>query len=788
MLKKIILSVLVLLVIAAIGAWLWFRSTLPMLEGELEIAGLKEEVQVRYDDYGVPHIQAKNAEDAYMALGFVHAQDRLFQMEMLRRVASGRLSEVLGGKLLPVDKLFRTLGVNHAAEENARLLLSADTSDYQRAAHAYIRGLNAFISTGKAPIEFTLAGIPLTPFEDKDLFLVAGYMAFSFAEAMKVDPVIEKLQRRYPGYAEAAFGTPEENVRNTNRSRSWKDVQTADKIAAVISESLNRIPIPLLIGSNGWAISGRKTATGKPMLANDTHIGYAQPAVWYEASLEYPGFRFYGHHIAGIPFGVLGNNESIAWGITMFENDDMDFFQEEINPGNPMQIRRDSTWEDMAVRTETIRVKDSADVVLTVKSTRHGPVINGIHSEIGADEAPVSLWWSFLNQPATLINAFYDLNHAQDLTAARSAVSRINGPGLNIVYADTAGHIAWWAAARLPVRDQEKFGDSFRFLDGSQTRYDRVKWYPFEKNPQAIDPPWGYVHTGNNQPDTVDGIVYPGYYYPRDRAGRIEQLIRADDRWTAASVAQAQLDHISISAPGTARAMAELIPDAELAGILNGWDGNHDQNSVAPAVYYNLLSQIVHRAMGDEIGTGALKGLLATCMMRQQTEAFIRNDSTGWWDDVRTKERETRADILSASAKRTRELLEQHGGPESTDWTWGKIHHLKHNHPLGAVALLDRVFSVGPYPVSGGLEVVNNLMFSLDTTGVFPVTAGPALRKVHDLADATRSVTVSPSGQSGVLGSPHYDDQAKMFAEGKTRGMGVDGRRKTILKLVLAKP
>ncbi|MFM7194380.1 MAG: penicillin acylase family protein [Bacteroidota bacterium] len=785
--KIILLSLLSVVALAAIGGWLWFRSTAPDYSGTLQLEGLKEPVEVRFDDYGVPHIKAGNPADAYMALGFVHAQDRLFQMEMLRRLAGGRLAEILGKDLVKVDKLFRTLGLNQVAEKNATAMLSADTTAYQQAAHAYLRGVNAFISTGKKPIEFSLIGIPLTPFTDKDMFLVAGYMAFSFAEAMRVDPVFQQLHETYPGYLEEAFGTTAEAAAKANRSKSWKG-KTAGELSAVLHDALEKIPVPLLVGSNGWVIAGSRTASGKPILANDTHIGYAQPAVWYEAQIEYPGFSFYGHHIAGIPFGVLGNNDQCAWGITMFENDDMDFYQEKLNPENPSEIigcndPARKCLSKIESRMEEILVKDSAPVMLEVRRTIHGPVINGLVEGVDSARAPVSLWWSMLERPATLLKSFYDLNHAKGLEDAQQAVAGIAAPGLNIVYADTAGNIAWWAAAAIPVRNKEDQAVSRLFYQGDSEADLRMNYYPFEKNPQAVNPPWGYVHTGNNQPDSVDGILYPGYYYPVDRAGRIEQLLKEKSDWTPETVSAMQLDHVSITAPANAKEIASVIGPGPLADVLNEWDGAHGLDDAGPAVYYNLLAHIIWFGMGDEIGADGLRGLLMTSVMKEDYPQILKNDSTKWWDDVRTTERESRTDIFNKAAARALVVLERECGKGRDQWKWGKIHQLKHPHPLGSVELLDGLFSVGPYPVTGGNEVINNLMFDLDTTGVFQVKGGPALRKVHDLSDLSTGKTISPSGQSGVLSSRHYSDQAEQFATGKVRDMTMRFTAGTLLRL-----
>ena len=287
-LKKVLVLVLVVILLGTAGGYLWFRQSLPVYEGALTLEGLQEPVEVTYDEFGVPHIQAMNAHDAYYALGYVHAQDRLFQMEMLRRLAGGRLAEILGKDLVEVDKLFRTLGLNKWAEKNANEFIYNKKGADVDASLAYLNGINRYVAEGRKPIEFTLIGIPLTKFSPEDLFMTAGYMAFSFAEGLKVDPVIEMLETNYPGYAEEAFGSLSDNFNKTNKVKSFQGVplQVTQSLSYSLNKAIEKIPVPLLIGSNAWVLSGKLTSTGKPLLANDTHIGYAQPAVWYEAAIS----------------------------------------------------------------------------------------------------------------------------------------------------------------------------------------------------------------------------------------------------------------------------------------------------------------------------------------------------------------------------------------------------------------------------------------------------------------------------------------------------------------------
>jgi penicillin G amidase len=286
------------------------------------------------------------------------------------------------------------------------------------------------------------------------------------------------------------------------------------------------------------------------------------------------------------------------------------------------------------------------------------------------------------------------------------------------------------------------------------------------------------VYSTNNQPDSVEGVLYPGYYYPKARAGRVVEFLKQDPLWTVDDMKTIHLDVVSITHPEIAKEMADVLKPlnkveyAPLIKLLETWDGNHASADTGPSVFYNMLSQIMYATMSDEIGAAATKTILATSVSKNSFTTLLKNDNSPWWDNVRTNEvKETRTQIFEKSALSTLELLHKTCGSNPEEWTWGKIHTLTHAHPLAAVKPLDKFFNVGPYPVDGGSEVINNLSFSLDTTGYFPVTSGPALRKVMDFSNIETGETISPSGQSGNVMSAHYDDQGKMFASGKTRKM-----------------
>ncbi|HHL51831.1 MAG TPA: penicillin acylase family protein [Flammeovirgaceae bacterium] len=764
--KKIIIGLILLLIILFGGSYFYLQSTVPQYDGTLKLSGLHDTVTVKYDRYGIPHIYARNEEDAYFALGYVHAQERLFQMEMIRRVATGTLAEVFGPELLPTDKLFRTLGIAQKSQELTRHYEQMQ-HPYKKDAEAYLAGVNTFVASGPTPVEFSLTGMPKRPFTITDAFNTVGYMSFGFADGFRVDPILSKVAATLgKSYLQAMHV---HSVYDSARLRSYFQPQAIEQLTA-LQDILDQIPAPLLDGSNSWIVGRQRSATGYPLFENDTHIGFSQPSVWFEAHLEYPGTSLYGHYLAGFPFAILGHNRLAAWGMTMFENDDVDLYQEKANPDNSNQIWRKDHWLDLQVREETIAVKDGEPVKIKVRTSDHGPIINQVLLDSATTTQPVSVYWEYLHAGHDILAAIYALNYCRSMDDARAAAAAIHAPGLNIMYADTAGNIAWWAAARLAIRPPHV--NSKLLLDGASGDDDYLGYYDFSHNPQAENPPWGYVYSANNQPDTVKGVLYPGYYRPLDRAGRIARLLETRQQWTVADMQQMTADVTSDVAVLVAGEIADVLAQSNdgeitaLADLLAKWDGNHNPDQAEPTVYYTLLSWILYESMADELGYKGYRQLANSPVMKRSYLYFISLQDNPWWDNTTTANHESRQDIFAAAARRALTTLQQTTGSANAEgWQWRKVHTLTHGHPLGKVEALKPYFDVGPLVTPGGNEVINNMMFKLDTTGYFPVFAGPAVRTVIDLGQMSQAMSINPTGQSGHFLSPHYSDQAQMFVD-----------------------
>jgi len=789
-LKKIFLVILSLIIILAIALISYGYYLKPTYEGEQKLATIQKETIVYFDDFGVPHIYAKSQKDAMNALGYIHAQDRLWQMELMRRIAPGRLSEMFGPKVLKTDTFFAGLGIDENSEK-AIAKLDKNSQAYQLTL-AYIDGVNQYMEEGKTPIEFQILGIKKEKFTIKDVYNIFGYMAFSFAMAQKNDPLMTDIRDKLGDDYLKDFGLNGSLGITQIKSYDGKAIEYAE-ISKAVTDLLENAQVPAFIGSNSWVIAPNKTKNGKVIFANDPHIAFSQPCTWYEAHIVVPDYEIYGYYLAGTPFPLLGHNREYAYGLTMFENDDVDLFQEEENPNNKNQYKTANGFQNYKIRKEIIKVKDSSEVVLEVRETQHGPVMNDLLDGITSTK-PVAMYWVFTQQNNQMLEAIYSLSHSNNLNDFRKGVSLIAAPGLNIMYGDAKGNIAWNTSGKLYKLDNT-VNPNF-ILNGTNGIDDKKEFLDFSKNPHAINPSWNYVYSANNQTEAVDGYLYPGYYLPQDRAKRISGLLEPKNNWTKEDVGQMINDNTSSVTPTVAKSMISALDSKLLSSnekqaieILKKWNGSNNLKDLAPTIYNKLIYKYLKNTFQDELGEADFKMLLTTHIVKQIIEPQSKNENSVWWDDVVTKtKKETRGEILSKSFHEAIAALENQLGKDVNSWTWDRAHTLEHQHPLGQVAALRSVFNVGPFKVPGSTEVINNLFFDFTDSGEYAVKGGPSTRRVIDFSDIENSMSILPTGQSGNPFSKHYNDQAEMYNTGKFRKMKLNKEEiiKTSTKLVFS--
>ena len=791
-LKRFFLAVVIVLIILFGGVYLWLKSTAPKYSGNIDIKGLHNPVKVTFDKFGVPHIDAGDSHDAYMALGYVHAQERLFQMEMIRRVASGTLSEILGKDMVSTDKKLRNLEFYKMAKKSTDKFFKSNDKVYQKETRAYLAGVNAFIDKGSLPIEFTLMGFKPEHFTVQDVYATIGYMAFTFTSALTQDPAVSQVENKLGDKYLRLF-----NLDSTSIAAMHSQPDPVSELFPNFSEFQDYIPIPIWEGSNNWVVSKDRSKSGHPILANDTHIHYAQPSVWYEAVLNYPGQMISGYYIAGIPYAVVGNTGNHAWGVTIFPFDNMDLYKEKVNPDNSNQVWENDHWQNMIVDNQIIKVKDGEDVNYQIKSTRHGPVMNEAYPNmVQADGEPVTLWWALQHLDGTVIQALYYINNAQNIDEFKKGCSYIDLLGLNVLYADTDNNIAWWASGRLPKRPAHV--NSSTVLDGASGDDEVLGFYPFELNPQSVNPEDGMLETSNNQPPAVNGEIYPGYYSPGYRAARAKRLLNSQDKWSPEEMERIHLDNMSERDTMIAHLVLNTVNAEKFAGknavyaqaiaALQNWDGKSDVNSIGVTIYTKMLYYIAEQAMADELGSKSFKKSVSSNLVRSAFEKLFTNPDCIWWDNITTPEKETRKEAFRVGLDEAITSLQQQFGDDVNTWRWGKVHTLTHVHPIGRKEPFDKIFNVGPFEKGGTNEVIDKEGFNYNVTGIYPVKSGPALRFLIDMANPSQKLTIIPTGESGNFMSPHYADQAEMFVNGQYRTLVSDVTKIKDGKVLMLKP
>lgn len=758
---RILATLAVLLILMCGGAYLYLKSTVPQYSGDVEFPSLESTADVYFDDFGIPHIIAEQKIDAYKVLGYIHASERMYQIEMMRRVGSGTLSEVLGKDFIETDKLFRSLLPEAKFTAQAEKYKGDSLKAWHRQTQAYIEGINQWISEDHTVPEFLLLGLEPDSFTVNDIQAIAGYMAYSFGLAQRTDPLVNWIQENLgPEYLENSgidHYELEPYIPTT--------VGLEEPIYAIMQSSqklIDKIPLAQWHGSNSWVLSGLMTKSGMPLLCNDTHIGYSVPQSWYEAHLRVGDFEFYGNFLPGVPFAMVGHNDHMAWGLTMLEHDDMDLFAEEFDETGQSYLH-DGFWIGAQSREISIAVKDRPDTTVTIRHTHHGPIVNDMYEALPI-EPPLSLWWDYARFDNNLLHAFYKLNNCNSMEAAATAASMIHGPGLNLTYGDVDGNIAWWTCAK--IQDRNPGINSKLILDGTNKSHEPNGYYPFDKNPRSINPPWGFVYSANDQPGPIDSVFIPGYYKPNHRADQIKLLIHTRKDWTL----EKMKDMITnVDSPIDAALYGEICSISQVTDLPN-WNGEHETETVGPTIYYRALFHILRLAMEDELGEEKFETFLTTHWMKRSYALILQNENSPWWDNQETDTQESRDLIIKQALERSLDELKAELGPNMDDWAWETQHKLHMKHAFSeSVGPLARFLNSERVGVRGGHETINQSGFKLTGEKENEIRVGSQMRIICDLSDPRSSVSISPAGQSGHFLSPYYMDQFEMYCAGEFR-------------------
>ena len=791
--RVLLVLLVVVLVVGLLGFGYGFftvRRPWPRTNGKVRVDGLEAEVTVIRDRWGIPHVYASTAHDLFFAQGYVHAQDRFWQMEFWRRVGSGRLAEILGESGLETDRFLRTLGWHRTAAQELELL----DEEVRPVLEAYAEGVNAYVSThrGRLGLEFTVLGFNGVKFEPEPwtplhTLTWAKVMAWDLGDNMDDELLRAQIAARLGTPAVGALVPPYPGdypviVPHTLSGATLRAVpEAAFETHALGDGGGASASLRASLGSNSWAIAGSRTETGMPLLANDPHLGIQMPSIWYEIGLhcdpvgpECP-YNVVGASFASAPGVIIGHNDHIAWGVTNLGPDVQDLFIERVNPENPNQYEYEGKWVDMEIIREEIYVAGEEEpVVVNARVTRHGPIINDVAG--GTEEGwsfgwqPLALSWTAL-RPGTLMRSILLLDRAGNWEEFREALSYWDVPSQNFCYGDVEGNIGYQSPGRIPVRAA---GDGSSPVPGWTGEYEWVDTIPFNELPRALNPPEETIVTANN---AVVGPDYPHLltvdWDPGYRARRIVELIEADDSISIADVQVIQGDAIPVWAEdvlpyllvlpstgleeGEGRRSRDTRRLAEALEMLRAWDRRTTRDSAAAALFEAFRLHLLDLTFGDELGEQLLGDARdsATAALVE----LLADESSPWFDDVATPEVETRDEILLRALEAAVEELTDTLGRDMDGWRWGDLHTATfQNASLGrcGIRLIEAIFNRGPVPVDGTIDTVNDTGY--DTSDPYCVETVPSYRQIIDLGDLTRSVSMHTTGQSGHPFHRHYDD------------------------------
>ena len=752
-----LLVILLILVLVLAFGFFYVRRSLPKTEGAHTLTGLNGQVEVVRDADGVPHIFAATDHDAFFALGYVHAQDRMWQMEMQRRIGAGRLSEILGDATLDTDKFLRTLGTYRSAKQAWDALSPETQADIE----AYVAGVNAWLDEKHVlPPEFLILGVKPEPWTVYDSMVWAKMMSWNLGGNYDMELLRVRLAQAVGEERAAQLTGLYPDAGETILAANTIAPETASALLRVDSFLQTDFNLRGLdIGSNNWVVAGSRTDSGQPLLANDPHLGAQIPSIWYLAEIQGEKIHVTGATFPGMPFFPTGHNEHIAWGVTNLGPDVQDLYMERINPQNPDQYEVNGSWVDMDIVEEPIYVKGKDDPILwAARSTRHGPLISDVSK---STPVPVALQWTALEPDDTTVEAFLDLNYASNWDEFTAALEKYIAPSQNFVYADTEGNIGYYAPGLIPIR---RTGNGMVPVPGWTDEYKWSAWIPFPSLPHAFNPEAGYIVTANNRavPDDYRYFI-TNDWTPPYRAQRIAELIRekssAGEKISVDDMAAIQADQFSTQARELLPYLKNIEPaddrQQKALAYVQNWDGNLTTDSIATTIYEAWQLALLKNIFADD-----LHGDLFDDFVAMEHPVFLNDifsdPKNTWCDNFLTTPTETCGDIAAASLADALDILTEKYGKNMKKWRWGDVHHTEYPHnPFSHVDALKKIFDRN-IANGGDRYTVNVAPYHPDKP--FEQYHVPSYREIVDMSNLNGSLFMHTTGQSGNVLSPHYDD------------------------------
>ena len=765
-------------IVISAGLFIYYQmllKSLPDYKGVKEFKGLTGKVEIFRDKFGIPFIFSQNDYDAAYALGYVHAQERLFQMDVLRRAGEGRLSEIFGTKTIMYDEMFLTLGIGRVAKEILKQLDPKTKSVLE----AYTKGVNAYINeyNGKYPFEFDILQYNPYPWKPEHSLVIGKLMAWELDMSWWVDVVFANLINKF-GESKVKEITPDypENA-PTIIPPEFKNYPKISTAFMEINKSFKKFLQfeGTHIGSNNWVISGKKSVTGKPIIANDPHLAFQAPAKWYIAVIKGNEWIAEGVTLPGLPAIVIGKNRNISWTVTNVMADDADFYIEHLDSTGKKYLVN-GIWKDLNISDYTILVKDSSDINFRVRETYRGPIISDIHMlnkeyPVGKyEQADLSMHWTG-SEVSNELKSFYLIDCAKNWNDFKDAVKYFWSPGQNFVYGDKDGNIGYICGVKLPIRASANH--SFVY-DGSTTANDWKGYVSYSEMPAMYNPPENYIASANNK--VVKNFPYyiSNFWEPPSRIERITELLNLKQKYSIKDFMKYQMDITSPYAkeilPYVISAFKDInIKDNNLKlalELFSEWNFSMGKFSQVPSIFNVFLYHLMRNIFEDEMGKNLFEQYVFIANVPYKTVTkLLKENNSPWFDNVTTGKIETRDDIIRESLSDALTYLENRYGTDAADWQWGELHKLINKHILhGALPILDRFFDVGPFYVGGDGTTLFNTEYSFNDP--YETTLGQSMRYLFDFSVPNEFYIILPTGQSGNILSDHYKDMSDMWLTG----------------------
>lgn len=803
-------SLIAITIFAAIFFYNMLSSSLPEYEGTLQSDKIISDIEIYRDSFAIPYIKADNDEDVAFALGYLHAQERLFIMDLIRRAGEGRLAEILGEKALPFDKMFRTVGIKKTILEN----YNKYDSQVIKILSAYSNGVNQYIedNKGKYSIEFDVLGYQPEKWKPLHSLIVIRMMGWELNLSWWVDFTYAELIEKFgkDKLLEILPDITESNLQKIPPSKNLKLL--ADNFIRTNLAFRNLMGWRgTQVGSNNWVVNANKSLSGKPIIANDPHLAFSAPGKWYAVVINSKHWKAAGVTLPGVPGIVIGKNENISWALTNLMNDDADYYYEKLDSSGQNYFL-DGKWQPLDIIKDTIKIKNRKEEVIEIRKTHRGPIISDIHpfsfiyNESNKKYSAISMRW-LGNLFSDEMLAFLKINKSKNFYEFRDAVSYFALPGQNFLYADIQGNIGYVMGAKIPVRSQSA---STIISDGTNSANDWKGFVPKDEMAVVFNPSDNFFATANNN-------LFPNFKYhisnlwePSSRIDRINFLLRQKEKHSVKDFQTYQMDQTSEYAKQVVPHILEAFSTTKVKDknleesieLLEKWDYQMSAYNQVTTIYQVFLKYLLRNIYLDEMGEDLFNKFLFIVNVPYRSLLKVLQSDSRWFDDINTSQVENKNFIIRKSLSDALTYLEKKFGKDLSSWQWGRIHKVTFKHPFsGAFDPIDNFINIGPFEIGGdGTTIFNTEYpfaksieeFSAFRHEEFENVLGPSMRFIFDFANPDEIFLTLITGQSGNLFSEHYSDMSELWLEGKitrikTDRQSFESNNKKLLRIIRAK-